>query len=317
MTTANSRPPVDPDLQKLLDKGPSGLDTEDGVGAARERLAEMHNHDLPQQLQAVQTENRQIDGPGGPIPIRTYRADQAASGTLPLTMYFHGGGFCLGNLDSHNIQARTLAIGAAALIVSVDYRLAPEHPFPAGVEDVWAATQWAVKNATELGADATRLAVAGDSAGGNLAAVVAQMARDKGGPEIAFQLLFYPATMWDFTLPSMIENAHAPVLTVDDLNRFYSWYAGGVDITNPPARMAPGRATDLSGLPAAYIATAGHDPLRDDGLRYAEMLTDAGNDVQYHNAPTLTHAFLGFYDAVPAVTTTTDLGLAALRAALH
>ncbi len=159
--------------------------------------------------------------------------------------------------------------------------------------------------------------MSGDSAGATLAAVVAQMARDNGGPTIAFQSLWYPATMWNFTLPSMIENADAPVITRATLKQLFTWYAGDLDMSNPPARMAPGRAADLSGLPASYIATAGYDPLRDDGLRYAAMMADADNDVQFHNNPTVTHAFLAYYDVVPAATRITDLGLAALRAALH
>ena len=304
--------PVDAELQPVLDllaamEQPPPMEA--GPDAAREGFALLCAAFGPG-AQDVTATDITLAGADGPIPGRMYRpAGAAPSGTGAAGLVFlHGGGFVIGSLDTHDALCRDLAAGADITVVSVDYRLAPEHPAPAAAADATSALDDVVRRAPELGLDPSRLAVGGDSAGGNLAAVVAQMARDKGGPEIAFQLLFYPATMWDFTLPSMIENAHAPVLTVDDLKRFYSWYAGGGDITNPPARMAPGRATDLSGLPAAYIATAGHDPLRDDGLRYAEMLTDAGNDVQYHNAPTLTHAFLGFYDAVPAVTTTTDLG---------
>jgi acetyl esterase/lipase len=177
-------------------------------------------------------------------------------------------------------------------------------------------------NAGEFGADSARLAVAGDSAGGNLAAVMAQLARDarrsaEGGPEVAFQLLWYPSTMWDTTLASFTENADAPVLDGAAMEAFTNWYAGHLDLTDLPATLAPGRAADLSGLAPAYVAVAGHDPLRDDGVRYAELLAEAGGDVELHNAETLVHGYLGYAGVVPAATAATDRGLAALRAALH
>ena len=207
-------------------------------------------------------------------------------------------------------------------MVAVDYRLAPEHPYPAAVDDVWAATRWVTDNAGRFGADASRLAVAGDSAGGTLSAVVAQLARDSAragqdGPNVVFQLLWYPSTMWDTSLPSFTENADAPVLDSAALAAFTSWYAGHIDLDNPPAGLAPGRAADLSGLPPAYVATAGHDPLRDDGARYAELLAAADVPVELHNAAGLVHGYLGYAGVVPAATAATDRGLAALRAALH
>jgi len=231
-------------------------------------------------------------------------------------MFFHGGGFALGDLDTHDVAAREHAVGANSVVVSVDYRLAPEHPYPAAIEDAWAATRWVADNAGALDADASRLAVAGDSAGGNLAAVVAQLARDSGGPDLAFQLLWYPSTMWDTSLPSFTENANAPVLDNAAMEAFTRWYAGHVDLTDPPATLAPGRAADLSGLPPAYVAVAGHDPLRDDGVRYAELLAEAGVDVELHNATTLVHGYLGYAGVVPAATEATERGLDALRAAL-
>jgi acetyl esterase/lipase len=236
-------------------------------------------------------------------------------------MFFHGGGFALGDLDTHDATARDHAVGAASVVVSVDYRLAPEHPYPAAVEDAWAATRWVADHAGEFGADSSRFAVAGDSAGGNLAAVVAQLARDaaRSGdePELAFQLLWYPATMWDTSLPSFAENADAPVLDGDAMAAFTHWYAGHLDPADPPATLAPGRASDLSGLPPAYVAVAGHDPLRDDGVRYAELLAAAGGEVELHNAETLVHGYLGYVGVVPTATAASARGLAALRAALH
>ena len=276
----------------------------------------------------LRVEDSRIDGPAGPIPIRVYWPDDTAgeaaqfvTAAHPVTMFFHGGGFALGDLNTHDATARDHAVGSASVVVSVDYRLAPEHPYPAAVEDAWAATRWVADHAGEFGADSSRFAVAGDSAGGNLAAVVAQLARDAArtgdGPELAFQLLWYPATMWDTSLPSVAENADAPVLDGDAMAAFTHWYAGHLDPADPPATLAPGRAGDLSGLPPAYVAVAGHDPLRDDGVRYAELLTAAGGEVELHNAETLVHGYLGYVGVVPTATAASARGLAALRAALH
>ncbi|AQT80470.1 lipase [Mycolicibacterium litorale] len=308
------RPPVDAILQKVLDAVPFQLTVDDGIEEARRRLRELPRRPVHP---ALRVEDHHIDGPAGPIPLRVYWPDGVAAGSLPVTMYFHGGGFAVGDLDTHDGTAREHAVAASTLVVSVDYRLAPEHPYPAAVDDVWAATRWVAGNAERFGADATRLAVAGDSAGGTLAAVVAQLARDNGGPRIAFQLLWYPSTMWDTSLPSFTENAQAPVLDNAAIAAFTRWYAGHLDLSDPPAALAPGRAPDLSGLPPTYIAVAGHDPLRDDGARYAELLAAADVTVELHNADTLVHGYLGYAGVVPAATEATDRGLAALRAALH
>jgi acetyl esterase/lipase len=159
--------------------------------------------------------------------------------------------------------------------------------------------------------------VAGDSAGGNLAAVVAQLARDEGGPPIRFQLLWYPGTTWDTSLPSFTENAEAPLLGKKAVKEMSRWYAGDLDLSDMPAKLAPARAKDLTGLPPAYIAVAGHDPLRDDGARYAELLAAAGVPVQLHNAETLIHGYLGYTSAVPAATEAAERAFSALREALH
>ena len=261
-------------------------------------------------------QDRTIDGPNGPINIRIYwpPTDDAAP---PVVMFFHGGGFVVGDLDTHDGTCRQHVVGASAVVVSVEYRLAPEHPYPAAVDDAWTATQWVVQHGNEIGADAGRLAVAGDSAGGNLAAVVAQRSRDSGGPPITFQLLWYPATLWDASLPSFSENADAPVLDRAAVAAFTRWYAGDIDLSDPPPGMAPGRAENLADLPAAYIGVAGHDPLRDDGSRYGELLAAAGVPVQVHNAETMVHGYLGYAGVVPAATAAMDRGLDALREALH
>ena len=232
-------------------------------------------------------------------------------------VFFHGGGFVIGDLDSYDGTCRQHAVGADAIVVSVDYRLAPEHPYPAAVEDAWAATRWVAEHAAEIGADPTRMAVAGDSAGGNIAAVMAQMSRDNAGPTLVFQLLWYPSVLWDSSLPSFTENATAPILDSAAIAQFSRWYAGDVDLFDPPAGMAPGRAKNLAGLPPAYIGVAGHDPLRDDGIGYGELLAAAGVPVEVHNATTMVHGYLGYAGIVPAATAGMDRGLAALRNALH
>ena len=296
---------------------PFKLSVEGGIDEARRGLRDLPRRPLHPDLRV---EDHEIDGPGGTIPIRVYWPD--GEGPHPVTLFFHGGGFALGDLDTHDVTARQHAVSADSVVVAVDYRLAPEHPYPAAVDDVWAATRWVAANAERFGADGSRLAVAGDSAGGTLSAVVAQLARDSAragqdGPNVVFQLLWYPSTMWDTSLPSFTENANAPVLDNAAIEAFTSWYAGHLDLDNPPAGLAPGRAADLSGLPPAYVATAGHDPLRDDGARYAELLASADVPVELHNAASLVHGYLGYSGVVPAATEATDRGLAALRAALH
>ena len=315
--TADERPAIDAILQKVLDAVPFRLTTDDGIDAARRRFRELSRRLVHPELRV---EDRAIPGPAGPIDVRIYwPPGHGAGGPAkgPVVLFFHGGGFVMGDLDTHDAAARQHAVGADAIVVSVDYRLAPEHPYPAAVDDAWAATTWVAEHGHEIGADATRIAVAGDSAGGNIAAVMAHQARDAAGPPLAFQLLWYPSTVWDATLPSFTENATAPILDAKAVAAFSRWYAGDVDMFNPPAAMAPGRAENLNDLAPAYIAVAGYDPLRDDGIRYGELLAAAGVPVEVHNAETLVHGYLGYAGVVPAATAATDRGLAALRGALH
>ncbi|MDT7795067.1 MAG: acetyl esterase [Mycobacterium sp.] len=317
MSVAEEKPAVDAILLKVLEAVPFQLTTDGGVEASRQRFRDLPRRQVHPE---VRTENRTVDGPAGPIPIRVYwpPMDTGANGaTPPIVLFIHGGGWSIGDLDTYDGDARNHAVGAGAVVVSVDYRLAPEHPYPAAVEDAWAATQWVAAHAGELGADPDRLAVVGDSAGGNLAAVVAQLARDAGGPAIRFQLLWYPATTWDTSLPSFTENANGPLMGSSAAKGFSRWYVGNLDLSDMPATLAPARAKNLAGLPPAYIAVAGHDPLRDDGARYAELLAAAGVPTELHNAKTLIHGYLGYAGVVPAATEATDRGMKALREALQ
>ena len=317
--TADGRPGIDPILLKVLDAVPFRLTTDDGVAAARQQFRDLPRRPLHPELRV---EDRAIPGPAGPIGIRIYwpSTDAGDGAGTPVVLFFHGGGWVVGDLDTYDGTARQHAVGADAIVVSVDYRLAPEHPYPAAVEDAWAATLWVAEHAHEIGADTTRMAVAGDSAGGNISAVVAQLTRDnadRGGSPIAFQLLWYPATLWDASLPSFTENAAAPILDTKAVAAFSRCYAGEVDLADPPPGMAPGRAKHLGGLPPAYIGVAGHDPLRDDGIRYGELLAASGVEVEVHNAETMVHGYLGYAGVVPAATAGLERGLTALRNALH
>jgi acetyl esterase len=313
-----ARPEIDPTLKVLVDAFPLTFKASDGVEAARERLRQLKAP--PEMLPDLRIENRIVGhGDVTDVPVRIYWP-QSEPGNLPIVVFYHGGGFALGDLDTHDPVARAHAVGADAIVVSVDYRLAPEHPFPAGLDDSWAALQWTAEHATELGGDPARIAVAGDSAGGNFAAVIAQRARDEGGPALAFQLLWYPSITADLSLPSFTENADAPILNRDVIDAFLTWYAPGLDISDPktlPATLAPCNASDLSGLAPAFIGSAEHDPLRDDAAVYAELLNAAGVPTELSNEGNLVHGYVSFALIIPAAAEATNRGLTALKAALH
>jgi acetyl esterase len=258
----------------------------------------------------AKVENRMIPGPAGELPIRIYTPD--GTGPFPLLVFFHGGGFVVCDLDSHDALARSLCNGAGAVVVSVDYRLAPEAKFPAAPEDCYAATRWAVDNAASIGADGARVAVAGDSAGGNLAAVVAQLASQRGAPALAHQLLIYPVTARDFTTASYEENAEGYFLTRDMMQWFWHHYLEREEDGQDPMA-APLVARDLSGLPPATVVTAEYDPLRDEGEAYARRLDEAGVPTQLVRYDGVIHGFVSMYQQIDKGREAIEFGCKRLR----
>jgi len=235
----------------------------------------------------------------GDIPARLYRPENAGTG---LFVYFHGGGWVISSVESADGTCRYLADTAGVAILSVDYRLAPEHPFPAAVDDCWAATEWAAGHSGELGVDSLRLAVGGDSAGGNLAAVVSLLARDAGWPELRLQVLVYPAVDAHDHFPSLDENATGYMLTRDDLRWFYDQYGVGRVAQSDDWRVSPLLAPTHRGLAPAVVVTAEFDPLRDEGRAYANVLRDAGVHVTSLHYDDMIHGFFGWRGQVDAAT---------------
>jgi acetyl esterase len=268
--------PLDPQAQAFLDQmvslGTPQLHTlsPEDARKAFDKLAQLSG--LKSEAVA-KVEDRLIPGPGGQIPVRFYTPQGRAP--FPLLVFFHGGGFAIGSVELYDEFCRAMTNAAGCIVISVDYRLAPQHKFPAAVEDCYAATKWVAANAKAIGGDSACIAVGGDSAGGNLAAVVALMARDKGTVPLVLQLLMYPATDLAHDTLSAQENANDYFLTRDDMFWFRSLYlSSDADPNNPYA--SPLLAQDLHGLPPAVVITAEYDPLRDEGEAYAARLREAG-----------------------------------------
>jgi acetyl esterase len=283
---------------------------------ARIAYRERRSLTQPAPPQVALVQNFQIDGPHGSIPVRLYRpVGFDAALQMAALVYFHGGGWVIGDLDTHDTLCRELANGAGCVVISVDYRLAPEHPFPAGLNDAIAATRWVQAHAGELHIDASRLAVGGDSAGANLAAVVAIDARDHGDQGIAFQLLIYPATDLNCNTTSYIENGDGYLLTRETMAYYIGEY-----ITDPTDykdwRASPLLHPDLSNLPPALVLTAGFDPLRDEGAAYALRLTQSGNSASYVCFERQIHGFITMGRVISEAHTAVALCAAELKRAL-
>ena len=249
-------------------------------------------------VKLAKVEDRTIPGPGGELPTRIYTPE--GRGPFPVIVYFHGGGWVVGDLDTQDMIARALAAGAESIVISVDYRLAPEHPFPAAPEDAWAATRWAAAHAHEISGDPQRLAVAGDSAGGALACVVALMARDAGGPKLRAQVNFYGSCNFPSEqTESAKEFDDGPILRRDDVDYFWSLYLPNPDRDQHDFRASPFRAQSHEGLAPAFIGTAECDPSRDDAEAYATKLQAAGVEVEMKRYPGMVHGFVSWVGFLP------------------
>jgi acetyl esterase len=307
--------PLDPGAQKVIDLIKEvGRPPYETVGhlEARRLYLDARRALQPEPPPVGEVRELTAPGPAGPMAIRLYRARAAKAGeSQPALVYFHGGGWVIGSLDSHDGVCRELANRAECTVLSVDYRLAPEHKFPAAVEDCIAATEWVWENADKLGVARSGLAVGGDSAGGNLAAVVALHARDRGTPKLKFQLLIYPACDMGMGHGSMAEFAQQLPLTRSTMKWFIDLYLrSSADVSDWKA--SPLKSNDLRDVAPAYILTAGYDPLRDEGEAYAAALRTAGVAVEAKRFPGQVHGFLNMGKFIPE---TAD-ALAVLGAAL-
>ena len=308
---------LDPHARALLDLiAERGVPPTHTLTPAEARIAYRDRRFFTQPDAPVVEDVRALEAPGphAPVPLRLYRP-AGLPAAAPVLVYFHGGGWTIGDLDTHDVLCRELALGAACAVVAVDYRLGPEHRFPAAVDDAVAATRWVQAQAAALGLDASRLALGGDSAGGNLAAVVALALRDDPGnaPAPRLQLLVYPATDMRCGAPSHQHNGEGYLLTRDTVGYFRGHYAA-------PGQWADWRASpllhpDLSRLPPALVLTAGFDPLRDEGRAYADALSAAGTPAQYVCFERQIHGFITMGRVIPEARTAVDLCTAALRRA--
>jgi acetyl esterase len=303
--------PLHPEAQQLLAAlEAAGLPPFEHMTVPQAREAAKGFIDLQGEPEDLPIQDRAVPGPAGEIPIRVYTP--AGDGPKPVIMYFHGGGWVIGDLDVCDNPVRRIANRTGAVVVSVDYRLAPEHTYPAAFDDCYAATAWVSEHAAELGGDPARIATCGDSAGGNLAAAVAIAARDRQGPPLAAQLLIYPVTDFNFTTGSYEENGDGYLLTKGSMQWFWAHYLGAQDLGKDPFA-CPARADNLVGLPPTFIATAEFDPLRDEGEAYAATLRAAGVHVTAKRYDGMLHGFAWTLGATPSGAVLIDDLAAAFR----
>lgn len=302
--------PVAPELEPYCSPpGQGGAETPD-VDELRpmfEAMASMWDLAEPSALRSV--DQRAVPGPAGDVSVVVYTPE--GEGPFPVLLFLHGGGFFLGSPHSHGPVARELAARSRRVVVSVDYRLTPEHEFPAAVDDCFAALQWVALHAPEIGGDPTRIAVAGDSAGGNLGAVLTLKARDEGGPAIEAQALIYPVTDSACDSGSMVDNAEGYMLTAASMRWMWGMYVPD-EAARSQAYASPLRAPDVSGLPPAIVITAEYDPLRDEGEAYAARLAEAGVPVRQVRFDGMIHGFVQMLNVTPRATEAIDLVVAHL-----
>ena len=304
--------PLDPQAQAVLEQL-AALDTPDFTTLEPEVVRQLSIvPPLAAPLPVARVEDRTLPGPDGQIPVRIYTPE--GTGPLPGLVFFHGGGFVICDLDSHDGVCRALCNAGGCVVVSVDYRLAPEAKYPAAPEDCYAATRWVAEKGAEIGVDTDRVAVGGDSAGGNLSAVVSLMARDRGGPSLRHQLLVYPVTDFSFDTPSYLENAEGYLLTRAMMQWFWGHYLAD-SRQGSDAYASPLRAGSLAGLPPAHVVTAEFDPLRDEGEAYAERLRQAGVDVAQRRYDGVIHGFFTMFETIDCGRTAIDEAGRQLRAA--
>jgi acetyl esterase len=282
--------PLDPQAQQVLEQiAALGLPPNHLVSPSQARI-NMKSRPRVAGPEVARVEDRLIPGPGVDIPVRIYTPPGA--GPFPILVWFHGGGWVVGDLETADPTARHLTVGAKCVVISVDYRLAPETKFPGAADDCYAATVWAAQQATRLNGDPSKIVVGGDSAGGNLAAAVALMARDRGGLSLTFQLLVYPVTARDFDMSSYRQKAEGFGLTLDAMRWYWDHYLQHPeDASNPYA--APLVAENLRGLPPALVITAEYDPLCDEGQAFAKRLQAAGVPTTYSQYDGMIHGFFG------------------------
>ena len=318
--TRNSRPPLDADCQALLDgmaAAGGGIDQPDHhqIRAGYTAANAIFNPPTPD-LARVVNSTAPGDGTSQPdVPIRIYRPRFAAPAG-PALVFFHGGGWIMGDLESHDAFCRIVAARTDAVVIAVDYRLAPEHRFPAAVEDCEHAWRHVAENAARLEVDPARLAIGGDSAGGNIAAAVCRRLRDSGGPMPVFQALIYPATNFTAEGGSLVENAQGYFLTKAAIDQMAGMYVPDPERRKDPDA-SPLLAEDLSGLPPALVQVAGYDPLRDEGVAYAQRMREAGVHVDLIEYPTVVHGFMRMIKPVAMAQVAIDDYSAALRAAFR
>lgn len=311
MSDRENTTPVPPDIRPILKRIKSSMPPVRDVAAFR--AAGFMPSRTPQPPPGLAIEDRSIDGPGGPLPVRIYRPLEVKS--PPVIVYFHGGGFVRGSLNSHDGVCRRLALGTDSVVVSVEYRLAPEHPFPAAIDDGFAAVRWAHDWGASTGADADRLVVAGDSAGATVAAGVALRCRDEGGPRLFLQILLVPMLRHRADTPTRRAFGQGDFgLTTELLNWLSDQWAPGAAADHPYA--SPLNAPDLSGLPPAYIHAAELDPLRDDGEEYAQRLRAAGVPVTYRMTRGLFHGFHLYAQALARAAAAVDGELGEIKGLL-